>query len=160
MSAGPPVAVPNIPGAPGAFHLLAKPTGAVCNLDCAYCFFLSKEMLYPGSRFRMAEELLETYLRQLIEAHATPEVTVAWQGGEPTLMGLDFFRRSVQLTERLLRPGQRAVYTIQTNGTLLDEEWATFFRENGFLVGISIDGPRELHDTYRVNKGGKGSFDQ
>jgi uncharacterized protein len=148
-------------GAPSAFHLLAKPTGAVCNLDCAYCFFLSKEMLYPGSRFRMADDLLETYLRQLIEAHAAaPEVTVAWQGGEPTLMGLDFFRRSVELTERHLQPGQRAVYTIQTNGTLLDEEWAVFFRENGFLVGISIDGPRELHNAYRVNKGGKGSFDQ
>ncbi|HEY1370568.1 MAG TPA: anaerobic sulfatase maturase [Gaiellaceae bacterium] len=146
--------------APTAFHLLAKPTGAVCNLDCSYCFFLSKEMLYPGSRFRMADELLETYLRQLIEAHArSPEVTIAWQGGEPTLMGLDFFRRSVELAELYLRPGQRAAYTIQTNGTLLDPEWAAFFREHGFLVGISIDGPRELHDAYRVNKGGKGSFD-
>ena len=147
--------------APPAFHLLAKPTGAVCNLDCAYCFFLSKEMLYPGSRFRMAEELLETYVRQLVEAHAgVPVVTIAWQGGEPTLMGLEFFRRSIELTERCLKPGQRAEYTIQTNGTLLDEEWAVFFREHGFLVGISIDGPRELHDAYRVNKGGKGSFDQ
>ena len=146
---------------PPAFHLLAKPTGAVCNLDCAYCFFLSKEMLYPGSRFRMADELLETYLRQLIEAHArSPVVTVAWQGGEPTLMGLDFFRRSVELTERYLRPGQRAEHAIQTNGTLLDPEWAAFLREHGFLVGISIDGPRELHDAYRVNKGGAGSFDQ
>jgi uncharacterized protein len=145
---------------PDAFHLLAKPTGAVCNLDCSYCFFLSKEMLYPGSRFRMADELLETYIRQLIEAHArVPEVTIAWQGGEPTLMGLDFFRRSVGLAEEHLRPGQRAAYTIQTNGTLLDEEWAAFFREHDFLVGISIDGPRELHDAYRVNKGGEGSFD-
>ena len=149
------------PDAPRAFHLLAKPTGAVCNLDCAYCFFLSKEMLYPGSRFRMADELLEAYIRQLIEAHAqVPEVMVAWQGGEPTLMGVDFFRRSVELAERYLQPGQRAVYTIQTNGTLLDEEWAAFFKEHDFLVGISIDGPRELHDAYRVNKGGKGSFDQ
>ena len=102
------------PGAPSAFpprafHLLAKPTGAVCNLDCSYCFFLSKEMLYPGSRFRMADELLETYIRQLIEAHASvPEVTIAWQGGEPTLMGVDFFRRSVELANQYLRPGQRA----------------------------------------------------
>jgi uncharacterized protein len=147
-------------GAPRAFHLLAKPTGAVCNLDCAYCFFLSKEMLYPGSRFRMADELLETYLRQLIEAHATaPEVMVAWQGGEPTLMGVEFFRRSVEVVEQYLQPGQRAVHTIQTNGTLLDAEWAAFFREHDFLVGLSIDGPRELHDTYRADKGGKGSFD-
>ncbi|HEU0303706.1 MAG TPA: anaerobic sulfatase maturase [Gaiellaceae bacterium] len=144
-----------------AFHLLAKPTGAVCNLDCAYCFFLSKEMLYPGSRFRMADELLEMYIRQLIEAHAgVPEVTIAWQGGEPTLMGLDFFRRSVELAKTYLQPGQRAVHTIQTNGVLLDEEWAGFFREHDFLVGISIDGPRELHDAYRVDKGGKGTFDR
>jgi uncharacterized protein len=143
-----------------AFHLLAKPTGAVCNLDCAYCFFLSKEMLYPGSRFRMAEDLLETYLRQLIEAHArAPLVTVAWQGGEPTLMGIEFFRRAVQLVERFRLPGQEVEHTIQTNGTLLDPEWATFFAEHGFLVGLSIDGPRELHDVYRVNKGGRGSFD-
>jgi uncharacterized protein len=147
--------------APPAFHLLAKPTGAVCNLDCSYCFFLSKELLYPGSRFRMAEELLETYIRQLIESHArSPEVVIAWQGGEPTLMGLDFFRRSVELAELHLLPRQRAVYTIQTNGTLLDEEWAAFFKKHDFLVGISIDGPRELHDAYRVNKGGAGSFDQ
>jgi uncharacterized protein len=150
-----------VPGAPPAFHLMAKPTGAVCNLDCSYCFFLSKEMLYPGSRFRMADELLETYLRQLIESHArVPEVTIAWQGGEPTLMGLDFFRRSVELVDDFLQPGQRAGYTIQTNGTLIDDEWAAFFKEHDFLVGISIDGPREMHDAYRVNKGGKGSFDQ
>jgi uncharacterized protein len=147
--------------APPAFHLLAKPTGALCNLDCAYCFFLSKEMLYPGSRFRMADELLEAYVRQLVEAHArVPEVTIAWQGGEPTLMGIDFFRHSVELAERYLRPGQRAVYTIQTNGTLLDDEWAAFFKEHDFLVGISIDGPQELHDAYRVSKGGKGSFER
>jgi uncharacterized protein len=100
-------------------------------------------------------------VRQLIEAHAgVPEVMVAWQGGEPTMMGVEFFRRSVELADRYLQPGQRAVYTIQTNGTLLDEEWARFFKENEFLVGISIDGTRELHDTYRVNKGGRGSFDQ
>ncbi|HET6869271.1 MAG TPA: anaerobic sulfatase maturase [Solirubrobacteraceae bacterium] len=152
---------PVIPGAPPAFHLLAKPTGAVCNLDCSYCFFLSKEMLYPGSRFRMADELLETYLRQLIEAHArAPEVTVAWQGGEPTLMGVDFFRRSVELTNRYLSPGQRAVFTIQTNGTLIDEEWAEFLRAHKFLVGVSIDGPRDIHDAYRVDRGGKGSFER
>src|SRR3954466_12825610 len=147
-------------GAPPAFHLLAKPTGAVCNLDCSYCFFLSKEMLYPGSRFRMADELLETYIRQLIEAHSrVPEVTIAWQGGEPTLMGLEFFRRSVELADRHLLPGQRAVHTIQTNATLLDPDWASFFKAHDFLVGVSIDGRRELHDAYRVNKGGKGSFD-
>ena len=150
-----------IPDAPPAFHLMAKPTGAVCNLDCAYCFFLSKEMLYPGSRFRMADDLLEMYLRQLIESHGqVPEVTIAWQGGEPTMMGLDFFERSVEIVESHLQPGQRAAYTIQTNGTLLNEAWAVFFHRHEFLVGLSIDGPRELHDAYRVNKGGRGSFEQ
>lgn len=148
-------------GAPLAFHLLAKPTGAVCNLDCTYCFFLSKEMLYPGSSFRMADDLLELYLRQLIEAHAAaPEVVIAWQGGEPTMMGLDFFRRSVELAGALKRPGQRIVHTIQTNATLLTDEWAAFLAEHGFLVGVSIDGPREVHDRYRLDKGGKGSFDR
>src|SRR5260221_9418136 len=116
--------VSTLSGAPPAFHLLAKPTGAVCNLDCSYCFFLSKEMLYPGSRFRMADDLLETYVRQLIEAHSTvPEVMIAWQGGEPTMMGLDFFERSVALAQECLKPGQGAVYTIQTNGTLPADDW-------------------------------------
>lgn len=146
---------------PVPFHLLAKPTGAVCNLDCEYCFFLSKEMLYPGSRFRLTDDVLEAYLQQLIDAHAgMAEVTIAWQGGEPTLMGLDFFRRAVDIAARRVAPGQRAVHTIQTNGTLLDEAWAAFFAEHEFLVGISIDGPREIHDTYRVTKGRRGSFDK
>jgi uncharacterized protein len=147
--------------APRAFHVMAKPTGAVCNLDCEYCFFLSKEMLYPGSRFRMAEELQQTYIRQLFDAHAqAPEVIVAWQGGEPTIMGLDFFRRSIEIQRACARPGQRILNTLQTNGTLLDEEWGEFLAEHGFLVGISIDGPAEIHDTYRVSKGGKPTFDR
>jgi uncharacterized protein len=141
--------------------MLAKPTGATCNLDCAYCFFLSKEMLYPGSRFRMAEELQETYIRQLLEGHErAPEVVVAWQGGEPTIMGLEFFRRSIELQRQYARPGQRILNTLQTNGTLLDDEWGAFLKEHEFLVGISIDGPREIHDTYRVSKGGKPTFDR
>jgi len=144
-----------------AFHLLAKPTGAVCNLDCRYCFFLSKEMLYPGSRFHMADDLLELYIRQLLEAHGgEEEVTVAWQGGEPTLMGLDFFMRSVELVEQHRRPGQRVLHTMQTNGTKLDDAWCSFLKEHSFLIGLSVDGPKEIHDTYRVNKGGAGSFDQ
>lgn len=154
------VDVLTMPHAPPAFHLLAKPTGAVCNLDCQYCFFLSKEQLYPGDRFRMADELLERYIQQLLEAHRVPEVTVAWQGGEPTLMGLEFFRRSVELTERYRRPWQRVLYTIQTNGVLVDQEWAKFFKQHGFLVGLSVDGPRDVHDRYRVDKGGGGTFDR
>jgi uncharacterized protein len=139
-TAGP---VLTMPGAPAAFHLMAKPTGAVCNLDCEYCFFLSKEMLYPGSRFRMAEEIHESYIRQLLQAHVgAPEVVVAWQGGEPTMMGLDFFRRSIELERKYAAPGQRILNTIQTNATLLNDEWGEFLKEHEFLVGISIDGPR------------------
>jgi uncharacterized protein len=150
-----------MPHAPRAFHVMAKPSGATCNLDCDYCFFLSKEMLYPGSRFRMAADLQELYIRQLMEGHArSPEVIVAWQGGEPTLMGLDFFRRSIELIETYRRPGQTVLNTIQTNGTLLTDEWGEFLAANRFLVGISIDGPKEIHDRYRVDKGGKPTFDR
>jgi uncharacterized protein len=145
---------------PRPFNLLAKPTGATCNLDCKYCFFLSKEMLYPGDRFRMSDQLLETYIRQLLEAQPPDEVNVAWQGGEPTLMGLDFFKRSIEYVERYRKPGQRILHTIQTNGTLLNDEWCAFFKVHNFLVGLSVDGPKEMHDAYRVNKGGAGSFDQ
>jgi uncharacterized protein len=148
------------PVAPTPFHVMAKPTGSVCNLACQYCFFLSKEMLYPGSRFRMADELLETYVRQLLESHPGPEVNITWQGGEPSLMGLDFFERSVAYAERHQKPGQAISYSIQTNGTRLDDEWSAFFKAHGFLVGLSVDGPRELHDAYRVDKGGRGSFDE
>jgi uncharacterized protein len=147
-------------GGPPAYHVLAKPTGPICNLDCEYCFFLSKEMLYPGDRFRMADEMLETYIRQLLESHRTQDVNVAWQGGEPTMMGLDFFRRSVELVDKYRRPGQRVAYTIQTNGTKIDDDWAVFFKENDFLVGLSVDGTKPLHDAYRVDKRGLGSFDR
>jgi len=150
----------NVTTAPSQFHVLTKPTGAICNLDCKYCFFLSKEELYPNSSFRMTDEVLERYIRQQLESQSGPEATIAWQGGEPTLMGLDFFRRSAELVQRHRRPGQSVQYTIQTNGTLLDEEWCRFFHENKYLVGLSLDGPRELHDVYRVDKGGHPTFDK
>ncbi len=142
------------------FHLLAKPTGATCNLDCKYCFFLSKETLYPGDSFRMSDDLLDTYIRQLLEAHPAQEVSVAWQGGEPTMMGLPFFERAMACVEKYQQPGQTIQHTIQTNGILLNDEWGEFLKRHNFLVGLSIDGPKEMHDTYRVNKGGAGSFDQ
>jgi uncharacterized protein len=146
--------------APPRIHVLAKPTGAACNLACAYCFFLDKELLYPDGKFRMSDEVLEAYIRQLIEAHRSNQVTVAWQGGEPTLMGLDFYRRAIELQKKYARPGMRFENTMQTNGTLLDDEWCAFLRENDFLIGISIDGPRHLHDTYRLDKGGGPTFDK
>lgn len=108
----------------------------------------------------MSDEILENYIRQLIAAHNSPQVTVAWQGGEPTLMGIDFYRRAVELQEKYRKPGMTFENTMQTNGTLLDDEWCRFFKENNFLIGISIDGPRELHDAYRVDKKGGGSFDR
>jgi uncharacterized protein len=143
---------------PPSFHVLAKPAGARCNLACRYCFYLSKQEFYPGGTFRMSDSLLEEFLRQYIEAQQVPAVTIAWQGGEPTLMDLDFYRRSVELAEGFAKPGMQVGYTIQTNGTLLDEEWCKFFKQHNFLVGISIDGPKALHDAYRVDRRGRGTF--
>jgi uncharacterized protein len=146
--------------APPYFHVMAKPTGAICNLDCKYCFFLSKEALYPGSPFRMEDGVMEAYVRQIIESHQAPQVTIAWQGGEPTLMGLDFFKKVMVVVKKYARPGMTVDHTIQTNGTKLDDAWCRFFRRNNFLVGLSLDGPKEMHDAYRVDKRGEGTFDQ
>ena len=145
---------------PKAFHIMAKPTGSACNLRCDYCFFLKKEKLYPGSDFRMSAQVHEAYIQQLLEFHQAPRVTVAWQGGEPTLMGLDFFRHSVDLQKKHQKPSTHIENTFQTNGILLNDEWCRFFRENHFLVGLSMDGPRELHDFYRKDKAGRGTFDR
>ncbi len=144
-------------GPPG-FHLLAKPSGSTCNIDCTYCFFLSKEALYPNEKSRMSAATLEAYIRQLLESHRVPQVTVAWQGGEPTLMKLEFFRHAVELVEKYRRPDQQVQHTFQTNGLLLDDDWCAFFKQHGFLVGLSVDGPQALHDTYRVDRRGKGTF--
>jgi uncharacterized protein len=143
-----------------AFHVMAKPAGSACNLHCDYCFFLKKEKLYPGSDFRMSDEVHEAYIRQLLEAHQVPQVTIAWQGGEPTLMGLDFFRRSVELQKKYQKPDTQIENTFQTNGILLNDEWCQFFHENKFLIGLSMDGPKELHDFYRKDQGGHGTFDR
>ena len=145
---------------PPCFHLLAKPIGSKCNIDCTYCFFLSKEALYPNEKSRMSIDTLEVYIKQLLESHRTPEVTVAWQGGEPSLMRLEFFKRSVAIVEKYRKPQQVVNHTFQTNGLLLDDEWCTFFKEHNFLIGLSIDGPREIHDTYRVDRKGNGTFDK
>ena len=144
---------------PPGFHLLAKPSGSTCNIDCTYCFFLSKEALYPNDKSRMSAATLDAYIRQLLESHRTPEVTVAWQGGEPTLMKVEFFEHAVSLVEKYRRPGQNVQQTFQTNGLLLDDEWCRFFKKHNFLVGLSVDGPRELHDTYRRDRRGGGTFD-
>ncbi len=145
---------------PRAFHLMTKPRGAICNLDCKYCYFLSKERLYPGSDFRMSETLLEEYTRQFIDAQHIPEVTFAWQGGEPTLMGLDFYQQAVRYQQKHKKPGMSIYNTLQTNAVTLDDAWCQFFAEHNFLIGVSLDGPRPLHDAYRVDKGGAPTFDR
>jgi uncharacterized protein len=146
--------------APPCFHLLAKPSGSTCNIDCTYCFFLSKDALYPNEKHRMSAATLDAYIRQLLESHRTPHVTVAWQGGEPTLMKLEFFRAAVDLVKKYAKSGQVVKHTFQTNGILLDDEWCAFFREHDFLVGLSVDGPREIHNAYRVDRRAQGTFDR
>ncbi|MCL4108993.1 UNVERIFIED_CONTAM: hypothetical protein GTU68_052631 [Idotea baltica] len=141
---------------------MSKPIGPICNLDCEYCYYLHKEELYPkGESWRMPGETLEQYIRQYIEAQPAkaPEVTFAWQGGEPTLLGVKFFERIVELQTQHARPGQKIVNTLQTNGVLLDDGWCEFFKSNEFLVGLSIDGPAEFHDRYRYDKQGNPTFD-
>ncbi len=138
---------------------MAKPRGSICNLDCQYCFYLKKEKLYPNASFRMSDDLLENYTRQYIESQSVPDVTFAWQGGEPTLVGIDFFRKAVELQAKYRRPGMRTHNAFQTNGTLLDDEWGAFLYENDFLIGLSLDGPRAIHDQYRRDKGGHPTFD-
>ena len=138
---------------------MTKPVGPICNLDCKYCFYLEKERLYPsGENWRMSDQVLESYVRQYIQQQDAPQVTFAWQGGEPTLLGVDFFRRAVALQKQYAN-GKTITNALQTNGTLLDDQWGAFLAENGFLVGLSIDGPRDLHDQYRVDKQQRPTFD-
>ncbi len=142
------------------FHIMTKPIGPLCNLDCEYCFYLEKEILYPEkSNFRMTDEVLENYIRSYIETQPVNEVSFAWQGGEPTLLGVKFFRRVVEL-QKEYGAGRQISNAFQTNGTLLDDEWGEFLQESGFLVGVSIDGPARLHDRYRVDKGQKPTFER
>jgi uncharacterized protein len=143
-----------------SFHIMAKPIGPICNLDCKYCFYLEKENLYPGARqWEMPPQVLERYIQQYIAAQSTDEVHFAWQGGEPTLLGVDFFRGVIALEQKYAN-GKIIHNALQTNATLIDDEWGQFLAEQNFLVGVSIDGPRELHDYYRVDKGNAATFDR
>jgi uncharacterized protein len=144
-------------------HVVVKPIGPMCNLRCRYCFYLEKESLYSSTEpWRMTDETLEAYIRQYIEAQpaTTQDINFTFQGGEPTLMGLDFFRRAVELEKKYLPSGKTASNSLQTNGVLLDDPWCEFLRKNNFLVGLSIDGPEELHNAYRTDSSGRGSFDR
>jgi uncharacterized protein len=136
------------------FHLMVKGAGSKCNLECKYCYYLSKEKLYPDSHFRMQEETLEHFTQQYIGAQDAPEVTFSWQGGEPTLLGVDFYKKAVEYQRKYKKPGMKIINTLQTNGLLLNKEWAEFLYTFEFLVGVSLDGPKNMHDAYRVDRGG------
>jgi uncharacterized protein len=142
------------------FQILAKPGGPICNLDCRYCFYLEKEHYFRGtSRWAMPDDVLETFIRGYIAAQDAPVVSFAWQGGEPTLLGVGFFERVVEF-QRRHAGGRRIENGFQTNGILLDDRWGRFLAEHDFLVGLSVDGPREIHDRYRVDRGGQPTFDR
>ena len=125
--------------------------GALCNLGCTYCYYLEKEGLYAGDKYLpMTDQVLEQYIRQHVEASTEKTVLFSWHGGEPTVLGLDYFRRIVEVQKRCEDPKRRICNGIQTNGTLLTEAWCRFFAQEGFSIGLSLDGPQELHDKYRL----------
>ncbi|MFC1564813.1 anaerobic sulfatase maturase [candidate division KSB1 bacterium] len=143
------------------FQVFVKPTGSICNLDCSYCYYLEKENLYPeADSFRMSEGVLEEYIKQHIEIYPGAIIRFSWHGGEPTILGLDYFRNIIRIQKKYKPDGKYIYNGIQTNGILLDEEWCRFLMDEGFFVGISIDGPKGLHDKYRVSKGNRSSFEQ
>lgn len=151
------------PTALNPFHVLIKPIGPLCNLDCDYCFYLDKTEYFPNqNRFDMSDELLEAHIKGYIESQprGTVEVTFGWQGGEPTLRGIDFYKRAIAYQQKHKREGMNVLNTFQTNGVLINDEWAQFLKLNRFLVGISLDGDEELHDRYRKHRNGKGSYQQ
>lgn len=144
---------------PAAFMTMLKPAGSACNLDCSYCYYLDKAVQYGGRESLMSVELLEEYVRQYIEANEVDKVTFCWHGGEPTLIGLDYYRKAIAF-QRKYAGGKKIENTIQTNGTLINEEWCNFFAANGFLVGVSLDGPKDIHDAFRHTRRMKPTFDR
>jgi uncharacterized protein len=143
------------------FQVLVKPAGPRCNLGCHYCYYLEKRQIYPGTKvLRMPDDLLEIYIRQHIDASTGQVITFSWHGGEPTLAGLGFFKSMVRIQKKHQPAGRRIINGIQTNGTLLDEAWCSFLSKEGFVVGISLDGPRGMHDIYRVMKDQRPAFDR
>ena len=142
---------------PLAFNIMFKPAGSLCNLGCSYCYYLDKAQLYGGQEPRMSLEVLEAVTKAYIQANDVPEVQFVWHGGEPLVMGLDFYRKAVEF-QRKYADGKTVFNSIQTNGTLLTAAWARFFRENKFLVGLSVDGPAFIHDRYRLDRGGASTF--
>ena len=146
------------PDAPG-LHVLVKPMGPVCDIACDYCFYLEKRALFArGEDFCMTEDVLAACVEQYVASQPTPVVEFVWHGGEPTLRGLEFFRRAVELQARF-RGGKTIRNAIQTNALRLTDEWCAFFKAHDFFVGVSLDGPRQIHDAYRKTRGGAATFD-
>jgi uncharacterized protein len=141
-------------------HVVAKPIGPVCNLNCEYCFYLEKQALFPvGESYRMPDKVLSAFIAKYVASQPAPVVEFVWQGGEPTLLGLDFFRCVVELQKPFVK-GKKITNSLQTNGTLLTDEWCRFLKRNNFMAGISLDGPKEIHDRYRKDRRGMGTFEQ
>ena len=139
-------------------YVMAKPVGPLCNMACDYCYYLEKSELYAGSKsYKMSDEMLERFIDTYINCQTTPIVLFTWHGGETLLRGLDFFRKAMRLQRKYSR-GREVSNCIQTNGLLINDEWCRFFKDNNFLIGISIDGPERLHDHYRQDCGGHGTF--
>src|SRR6056297_828460 len=142
------------------FHIMLKPIGPICNLDCEYCYYKYKDYLYPGQEHKMSTKLLKKFTIHYLRSRTSGEVVFGWQGGEPTLLGVDFFKKALKYQKKYGKKGVKILNTIQTNGTLLNAEWGKFLADNNFLVGISIDGPPEYHDVYRKDSNGHASFDK
>src|SRR5512135_3339782 len=141
-------------------HVLAKPIGPVCDIKCDYCFYLEKRGLFgSGEEYRMPDAVLAKYIEQYVASQPTPVVEFVWHGGEPTLLGVDFFRRVVEL-QKPFRAKKEIRNSLQTNALHLDDEWCEFFKANGFFIGVSLDGPKEIHDRYRKDRHGQGTFDR
>jgi len=147
-------------GAGQGIHVVAKPIGPLCNLNCEYCFYLEKKALFgPDEKYRMSEDVLAAFIVDYITSQPGPVVEFVWQGGEPTLLGIDFYRKVIELQKPFAR-AKTITNSLQTNGTLLTDEWCAFLKKHHFMVGISIDGPREIHDRYRRDPKGNGTFDR
>lgn len=144
--------------APKAFNVMAKPYGPKCNLNCSYCYYLEKENIYPNTKnFKLYKNILERFVKSYIQDQEADRITFVWQGGESTMLGIDYFKKAIEFQKKYAN-GKTIENAFQTNGTYIDEDWCRFFKDSNFLVGISIDGPEKLNDHYRMTKGGEPTF--
>lgn len=145
---------------PKAFSALTKPIGSLCNLNCTYCYYLDKERFYGKQQPVMSDDMLEAYIKEYIQTNEIPEISFVWHGGEPLMAGIEYFKKAIDFQRKHNTEKKPIHNSIQTNATLLNDEWCKFFRKNKFLVGVSIDGPQDIHNTYRKNRGGFNTFER